>query len=74
MLYTNNEQLVIELKKLMIDCKISQKEVADKLGIKPQGLTKILNKKNLSFEDIQKIVNTLGYDLTFNFNKKQDAQ
>jgi len=57
MIYVSNEQLVIELKKLMLDDKISQKEIADKLEIKPQGLTKLLNKKNFGFEDIKKIKN-----------------
>lgn len=46
-LYKDNEQIVIEIKKLMLESKISQREIADKMNIKPQGLTKILNKKIL---------------------------
>lgn len=38
----------------MLENKTSQREIADKLGIKPQGLTKIMNKKNFSFEDAKK--------------------
>ena len=45
-IYRNNEQLLIELKKLMLETKITQREIAAKLNIKPQGLTKLLNKKN----------------------------
>ena len=45
--YKNNEQIVIEIKKLMLETQISQREIAEKLGIKPQGLTKILAKKEL---------------------------
>ena len=37
--YTNNEQLVIELKKLMLEDQITQREIAQALKIKPQGLT-----------------------------------
>ena len=43
--YENNEQIVIEIKKLMLETKMSQREIADKMNIKPQGLTKLLNKK-----------------------------
>ena len=53
----------------MLDSKISQREIADKLGIKPQGLTKLLNKKNFGFEDAKKILNVMGYDLVIGFTK-----
>lgn len=73
MIYESNEQLAIELKKLMLDCKISQREIADKLGIKPQGLTKLMNKKNFGFEDAQKILNAMDFELDINFKQKEDA-
>lgn len=66
-IYKNNEQILIEIKKLMLESKITQKEIANKLGIKPQGLTKILNKKNLGFEDARKILNAMGYHLIIDF-------
>lgn len=68
--YKDNEQLLIEIKKVMLDAKVTQKEIADKLGIKPQGLTKILNKKNFSFEDAQKILEAMGYHLIVDFQKE----
>lgn len=74
MIYENNEQLVIEIKKLMLDSKISQREIADRLGIKPQGLTKLLNKKNFGFEDAQKIVDAMNYEMDIRFKSKEDAQ
>lgn len=74
MIYENNEQLAIELKKLMLDCKLSQREIADRLGIKPQGLTKLMNKKNFGFSDAQKILNAMGYELDINFTQKKDVQ
>ena len=67
--YRDNEQLLIELKKLMLETKITQREIATKLNIKPQGLTKLLNKKNFSFEDAQKILAVLGYDLIVDFKE-----
>lgn len=71
MLFEGNRNLVTELKKLMLDEDISQRQVAEALGIKPQSLNTLLNKKNFSFEDCQKILETMGYDLEFGFIKKQ---
>lgn len=68
-IYKDNGQILIEIKKLMLESKTTQREIADKLGIKPQGLTKILNKKNFSFEDAQKILFVMGYDLVIDFKE-----
>ena len=67
--YKNNEQIVIEIKKLMLEKHISQREIAERLNIKPQGLTKLLNKKNFGFEDAQKILSAIGYDLIIDFQQ-----
>lgn len=66
-IYDNNEQILIELKKIMLDAKITQREIAEKLNIKPQGLTKLLNKKNFGFEDAKKVLSAMGYDLIIDF-------
>ena len=63
-IYKDSEQFLIELKKLMLE---NKREIADKLNIKPQGLTKLLNKKNFSFEDAQKILSAMGYNLIVDF-------
>lgn len=68
-IYKDNEQILIEIKKIMLETKTTQREIADKLGIKPQGLTKMLNKKNFGFEDAQKILVTMGYDLIIDFKQ-----
>lgn len=73
-IYKDNEQIVIEIKKLMLEKKISQREIANKLNIKPQGLTKILNKKNFGFEDADKILSAMGYDLIVDFQVNQNQQ
>ena len=70
--YKSNEQIVIEIKKLMLEKQISQREIAEQLNIKPQGLTKLLNKKNFGFEDAQKILSAMGYDLIIDFEQIAD--
>lgn len=68
-IYENNEQIMIEIKKLMLENKITQREIAHNMGIKPQGLTKIMNKKNFGFEDASRILKAMGYDLLIDFKK-----
>ncbi len=65
--YKNNEQVIIEIKKLMLEKGITQREIAEKLNITPQGLTKMLNKKNFGFEDAKKILDVMGYVLVLDF-------
>ena len=69
-IYKDNEQILIEIKKIMLETKTTQREIADRLGIKPQGLTKMLNKKNFSFEDAKKILSTMGYELIVDFKER----
>ena len=47
----------------MLEKQISQREIAEQLNIKPQGLTKLLNKKNFGFEDAQKFFPQWGMTL-----------
>lgn len=72
--YKNNEQIIIEIKKLMLEKQISQREIAERLNIKPQGLTKLFNKKNFGFEDAQKILSAIGYDLIINFQQSSTTE
>jgi len=72
MIYNDTEQLIIELKKLMLEKQISQKQIADRIGITPQGFTKLINKKNFSFNDLQKVLNAIDYSLEINFIENQD--
>lgn len=71
MIFEDNKKLMIELKKLMLDAGISQKQIADALQIKPQSLNTLLNKKNFSFTDCKKILDVMGYDLEIGFKRKQ---
>ncbi|WP_313584543.1 helix-turn-helix transcriptional regulator [Lacrimispora sp.] len=67
MRYTSKEQLIIEYKKLLLEKQISQKEVAKKLNLLPQALTKILNKQNFSFDDMSKLLSAIGYNIEIQF-------
>ena len=69
-IYENNEQNIVEIKKLMLENKVSQKQIAEVLNITPQGFTKLLNKKNFGFEDAKKILNAMGYNLIADFQAK----
>lgn len=65
--YENNDQLLDELRYTIRKSGKTQREIADNLNIKPQGLNKILNKKNFSFEDMQNILSAIGYELYIEF-------
>lgn len=66
-IYSDNEQLKRELKKIIIDSGMSQKEVAEKMGCKPQQYTNIVNKENLAFRDVKRIANAIGLELRVEF-------
>lgn len=68
-IYSDNDQIVVELKKLMLESGITQREISEKLNIKPQGLTKLLSKKNFGFEDAEKVLSAMGYRLAIDFVK-----
>ena len=66
-IYKDNDQLKKELKKLVIDSGMTQKEVAEKMEVKPQQYTNIVNKENLAFRDVKRIAIACGYDLQIDF-------
>ena len=66
-IYENNDQLKKELKKLVIDSGKTQKEVAEKMEVKPQQYTNIVNKENLAFRDVKRIAKACGYELHIDF-------
>ena len=65
--YIDNDQLKKELKKLVIDSGFTQKEVAEKMEVKPQQYTNIVNKENLAFRDVKRIAIACGYELQIDF-------
>ena len=66
-IYDDNDQLKKELKKLVIDSGLTQREVSEKMGVKPQQYTNIVNKENLAFRDVKRIAMACGYELHIDF-------
>ena len=66
-IYEDNDQLKKELKKLVIDSGMTQKEVAEKMEVKPQQYNNIVNKENLAFRDVKRIAIACGYELQIEF-------
>ena len=67
MIYKNNDQLVNELKKVMIDTNTKQVDIANMMEVPKQAITKMFNKKNLTCDDMQKLLSLMGYELRINF-------
>ena len=67
MIYKDNEQLVNELKKVMIDTNTKQVDLANMMEVPKQAITKIFNKKNLTCDDMQKLLSFMGYELYIDF-------
>lgn len=66
-IYEDNEQLKRELKKVVIDSGLTQKEVAERMECKPQQYTNIVNKENLAFRDVKRIANAIGLNVKIEF-------
>ena len=72
MIFDNNLQLKKEFDKLLIDTGNSKVNIATELEISKQQLSNLLNKKNLSFMDMKRILDPIGYDLEIGFKKKEN--
>ena len=74
-IYKNNDQLVNKLKKVMIDTNTKQVDLANMMEVPKQAITKIFNKKNLTCDDMQKLLSLMGYELRIDFVPvKQDGK
>lgn len=68
--YTDNEQMKKEIKKIIIDNDMTQKEVADKMECKPQQFVNIINKENFAFRDMKRICEAMNCDLVIDVVKR----
>lgn len=68
--YTDNLQMKQEIKKILVDKRITAKYVSDKLGIKPQQYNNIFKKRNLSLSDIEKILDVIGCEFYIEIRDK----
>ena len=67
MIYKNNDQLVNELKKVMIDTNTKQVDLANMMEVPKQAITKMFNKKNLTCDDMKKLLSLMSYELHIDF-------
>ena len=71
MLYNgDNKQIKNEIKKLIIDENITFTEISEELNISKNQLNNTFNKVNLSFNDIYKIMDAIGYKMKIEFIKE----
>lgn len=70
--YNDNEQLKRLLKAEWTKNGFTQKDIAEKMGVSSANLSNILvNKKSLTFTDVQRILNALDCDLYIDFKQKE---
>lgn len=62
--------IVTELKKLFLDANMTQSDVAKKIGTTQANLSKKFKNNTVYSKDIEKIADTLGYELRIEFIKK----
>ena len=68
--FSDNEQLKREVKKMIIDSGMTIKDVAAIMEVKPQQYNNIVNKENFSFKDAKRIACACGCDLLVEFKKR----
>ena len=71
--YNNNNQLKKAIKEIALYNDIKMSDIANNLNISNSQLTNTLNKKNINFNDIKKILDVVGYDLVLEFRPKENA-
>lgn len=74
MIYKDNDQLVNELKKVMIDTNTKQVDLANMMEVPKQAITKIFNKKNLTCDDMKKLLSLMGYELYIDFVPAEQSE
>lgn len=63
--------IVTELKKLFLDANMTQSDVAEKIGTTQANLSKKFKNNTVYSKDIEKIAESLGYELKIEFVKKK---
>lgn len=70
--YENNDKLKFEVKNCIFSKGYTIKQVSAKLDMLPQTYQNLVNKKNLSFADVDRILATIGLELYIEFVEKDD--
>ena len=68
--YNDNEQMKELINTIIKDNGIKKTFIANNLNISRSNLNSLLNKKNITLDDLKKICNVLGYEIEINIKKK----
>ncbi len=67
--YKNSMQFKQDYRKYLIDNGISSAHIARKIGISPQQLNNIYNKKELTLNDVQRLCAAINYNCDIVINR-----
>lgn len=66
----SNEELSQAIDKIIEDNGIKKTWLSDKMGIANQNLKKAIHKQNISLDDANKILNSIGYQAIITIQKE----
>ena len=69
-IFSENEQIKKEFKKIVIDEGLTMVEVANRCDLIPQQLNNKFNNNRIAFTDLKQFLNSIGYELQIEFVKK----
>jgi predicted transcriptional regulator len=70
-IFSENEQIKKEFKKIVIDEGLTMVEVANRCDLIPQQLNNKFNNNRIAFTDLKQFLNSIGYELQIEFIKKE---
>lgn len=68
--YNDNKQMKELINAIIKDNGIKKTFIAEQLNITKGSFQNLLNKKNITLDDLKKICNVLGYEIEINIKKK----
>lgn len=70
LIYDNNNDMKEIINIILKDNGIKKTYVADSLNMSKTTFNSLLNKKNITLDDLKKICDVLGYEIEINIKKK----
>lgn len=70
MTINNNTELKTCLQDIIKNSGIKKTFISEKLGIQNQNFNRLINKNNLSLDEINKILSIIGYEATIEITKR----
>lgn len=67
MIYNNSQELLIEIRKIMLEKNISIKELAAKMDKTPSSVSSLLKQTNISYNAFKEICDALNIICDINF-------